>query len=255
MSPLPFVTIVISLLLVAVSVPARAADLINVIGSTTFNSRLFDPHQAEIEVAANVKLTVVANKSVWGLLALLEGRADVAMVSANVQDEVAAARKVAADLPYDKLVTFEVARTRVAFAVNPANPIRSLDPATLAKLLLGKIDNWHDVGGPHLAVRVVATQNGGGSVVAVRHQMLGGLPLVASAIRPESARHVVMVAQQEPGALAIAQLGLAQAAALPEIATNPPVQQILSLVTVGPPPEPVRRLQNAARAVALAQLQ
>lgn len=230
---------------------ALAGDTVTVHGSTTFNSSLLEPYQTQIEQAAGVKLTVVASKSVWGVLALLEGRADIAMISADLAGEVIAARKVVPELAYDRLVNFEVSRTRVAFAIHPDNPRRALKLDAVARILLGQIGNWREVGGPDLAIKVVATQDGGGSVVAVRTQLLGGQPLATTnAIRIESARHVIKIMQQEHGAIGIAQLGLLKAAGLPEIATDAPISQVLNLVTLGPPTPRLQAVLAAARAVA-----
>ena len=184
---------------------------------------------------------------------MLEGRADVAMISADLTGEITAARKVTTDLPYERLVNFEISRTRIAFAVHPANPVRALKLDTIGRILLGHTRTWNEIGGPDLAIRIVATQDGGGSVVAVRSQMLGGQALTTTnAIRLESARHVLKVVQQEPAALGIAQLGLLQAAGLPEIVTDAVVEQQLNLVTLGPPVPAVRALIDAARATAAA---
>jgi hypothetical protein len=42
-------------------------------GSTTFNSRLIEPYKGNIESATGRRLEVVANKSINGLMALVEG--------------------------------------------------------------------------------------------------------------------------------------------------------------------------------------
>jgi len=60
---------------------ARAEDFM-VQGSTTFTRRLMVPHQAAIEAASGHNLTVIPNKSIHGLTALFEKRADLAMISA-----------------------------------------------------------------------------------------------------------------------------------------------------------------------------
>jgi phosphate transport system substrate-binding protein len=237
------------------SCAVHAEDPLKVQGSTTFNARLLEPFQREIEEMAGVNLIVIGSKSLWGVLALLEGRADVAMISADLAGEIAAARQVAAELAYDRLINFSISRTRVAFAVHPTNTIRALKLDDVRKILLGEITSWHAVGGRQLPIRVVAVQDGGGVVVAVRSQLLDGRPLVsANSIRLESPRHVIKVVQQEPAALGINQLGLIQAAGLPEITTESAVEQQLNLVTLGPPSARIKALIEAARAVAAERL-
>lgn len=213
---------------------AFAADALRIQGSTTFFERVLAPNLARVEELSGTKLEVVPNKSIWGLIALLERRSDLAMISAGLDGEIEVARRTAPDLPYGELRIYEIARSRIGFAVHPSNPVRTLLSAQVADILRGTLTNWRDVGGPDLPIRVVATQDGGGTVVAVRTQLLDGQPISApGAVRPESARHVVQVVAQEPGAIGIAQLGLLKKAGLPEIETEKPVIQILSFVAIG----------------------
>ena len=67
---------------------SAAADPITIQGSTTFNRRLMEPHQEEIEAISGQQLTVIPNKSTPGLIALLEGRAQLAMISAPLEAEI-----------------------------------------------------------------------------------------------------------------------------------------------------------------------
>lgn len=219
-------------------------------GSTTFHSRLLRPFKRDIEAVSGVQLSVIANKSIWGLMALLEGRADLAMISASLAGEVEALKRIAPSLSVEQLQEFEVSRTRVAFAVHPSNPVRRLPIEKVKAILTGQIVNWKDVGGADLPIRVVATQDGGGTVVAVRSQLLDGAAISApDAIRLESARHVIAVVQQEAGAIGIAQMSLAQQGGVPDLVTDAVVEQQLSLVTLGPPSAAAKRLIDAARAV------
>jgi len=67
---------------VVLATSAAAAQPLVVQGSTTFNRRVMEPHQAEIEAASGQRLTVIPNKTTPGLVALLEGRAQMTMISA-----------------------------------------------------------------------------------------------------------------------------------------------------------------------------
>ncbi len=233
--------------------PARAADrvVLTVQGSTTFNDRILDPNLSRIEDQSGVKLTVIPNKSIWGLIALLERRADLAMISADLAGEITAAKAASPNLAFDQLQPFEIARARLAFVVHPSNPIRSLPLTDVKRILLGEISNWRDLGGPDLAIRVVATQNGGGTVIAVRSQLLDGRELsTKDSIRLEGARQVVKVVEQEPGSFGIAQEGLSLKAAVHIIETSASIEQVLSFVTLGIPAPPLKAVIDAARAAA-----
>jgi hypothetical protein len=121
------------------------AEPLTIQGSTTFNRRLMEPYLAEIEMMTGQQLTVIPNKSTPGLIALLEGRAHMAMISAPLDTEVALVRKVMPGLAFEKLRAFEIDRTRVAFAVNRANPVRAATLDQIADMMLGKITNWNEL--------------------------------------------------------------------------------------------------------------
>ena len=112
----------------------------------------------------------------------------------------------------------------------------------------GEIRNWREVGGDDRPIRVVAVNEGGGTVAAVRAAIPGTAPITPDAVRLESAKHVLKVIAQEPGAIGIAQLGLVHAARLNEIVTEQIIEQPLSYVTLGDPAPGVQRFITATRA-------
>ncbi|MGH1417635.1 MAG: substrate-binding domain-containing protein [Hyphomicrobiaceae bacterium] len=234
------------------SSPALTApDVVKVQGSTTFYSKLLGPNLKRIEKLAGVRVSCIPNKSIWGVIALLEKRADVAMISARMDGEIMIAKRTAKGLPYDKLREFNISSTRISFAVHPSNPVRRLTFDQVRKIFLGQIKNWSEVGGEDRDIRIVAVQDGGGTVVAVRKQMLNKKPLTShGAIRIESAKHLIKVVEQTPGAIGIAQLGLVKQAGLPEIKTEKSVEQSLNLVTLGEPSTSILAFIEAARKVA-----
>ena len=223
---------------------------IKVQGSTTFNSEILVLHRAAIEKAIGRQLSIVANKSSRGLLALMDRRIDVAMISAPLSSEIAAVRKLLPEGSFDQLREFRIASTRVAFVVHPQNPLKKLPFETVAQILTGRITNWKAMGGPDLPIVVVAVKEGGGTVVAVRAQMLGDAAFATGSIRLENANHVFKAVEQEPGAIGIAQLGLIKGAGLPELGTERHVEQPLAFVTLGEPSPEVMAIINTTRAIA-----
>ncbi len=223
----------------------RAANTdtpLRVQGSTTFYSEILVPFQKTIEASYGRSFDVVANKSSWGLLSLFEGRCDVAMISAPLSAEVISANKTMSQFPYGDLREHRIGATRTAFAIHPSNGATRLTLDQVASILKGDVTNWKDVGGRDLPILVVSVKEGGGTVAAVRAMVLGDAPMPITAVRLESANHVLKVVSQEPGALGIAQLGLIRRAKLPEIVTDRVVEQPLSFVTLGEPSPGVARL-------------
>jgi phosphate transport system substrate-binding protein len=227
-----------------------AAQPIIVQGSTTFNRRVMEPHQAEIEAASGQHLTVIPNKTTPGLVALVEGRAQMTMISAPLASEIQELHKVLPNCPCDRLKGFEITSTRVAIGVHPSNPVRQASLDTLMKVVRGEITNWRELGGPDLPIRV-ALAAGGGIVAVVETELLGGQrPVLKNMIYVNTPVQLVQVMEQEPGVLGFAQLSLVKQRGLPEIATERPLQTTLNLVTLDEPTPAMRAVIEAARRIA-----
>ena len=152
---------------------------------------------------------------------------------------------------FDRLQAFEVARTPMAFAVHPDNPVRAITIANLRRILLGEVRNWRDVGGRDLPIRLVMVREGGGVQASVESHVLNGQKIVApDPIRVQISSQVVKVVLQEPGALGLAQLAVVNRAHAPEMKLDDPVEQKLSLVTLGEPTPAMHSVIDAARKIA-----
>ncbi|CAN7470586.1 substrate-binding domain-containing protein [Bradyrhizobium sp. LjRoot220] len=231
------------------------AETLVVQGSTTFARNLMEPYHELIQSKSGHELTVIPNKSTPGLMALLEGRAHLAMISAPLDAEVDILRKAVPGMALDHLRAFEIARSRIAVVVNLANPVRALKREVIAQVLRGEIDNWKALGGPDLPIRVVLVGGGGGVTVAVQSELLSGQPAKSpNAIYVKTPVQLVQVVEQEPGALGFAQAALAKQRGTPEIALDKPLEQTLILVTAGEPTPAIRAVIDATRSVAQERL-
>jgi hypothetical protein len=77
------------LLLVQLQSAAALADPIIIQGSTTFARHLLANQKQKLEADSGQKIALIPNKSLPGLVALLEGRAHIAMISAPLESELA----------------------------------------------------------------------------------------------------------------------------------------------------------------------
>jgi phosphate transport system substrate-binding protein len=226
-----------------------AAQPIVVQGSTTFNRRVMEPHQAEIETASGQRLTIIPNKSTPGLVALFEGRAQMTMISAPLANEIEELQKVLPNCACQRLKAYEVTATRIAIGVHPSNPVRQASLDTLRKIVRGEITNWRELGGPDRQIRL-ALAVGGGIVAVVESELLGGQrPGLKNIIYVNTPVQLVQVMEQEPGVLGFAQLGLVKQRGLPEISTDRPLQTTLNLVTLDEPTPAMRAVIDAARRI------
>jgi phosphate transport system substrate-binding protein len=234
----------------AAVMPASAEPLIAQ-GSTTLSSQLMLPHQEAIEKLSGQKLVIVPNKSSLGIQALFEEGAQFAMISGPLEIEEKTLRKLIPNAAFDRLQTFEIARTRMAFAVHSDNPVRAISNDNLRRILLGEIRNWHEVGGLDIPIRLVMVREGGGVQASVESHVLKGQKIVApDPILVQISSQVVKVVLQEPGALGLAQYGVILRAGAPELKLDDPVEQKLSLVTLGEPTPPMMSVIKAARQIA-----
>jgi len=229
---------------------ARAQTFI-VQGSTTFTHNVMEPYQIAIEASSGHKLTVVPNKSSFGILALFEKRANFAMISGPLKIEIEHLKPSHPDLPYDLLRTFNISNTRMAFAINRDNPVRTITSDKMRGILLGEITNWREVGGPDLPIRIVKVREGGGVQAAIENELLRGKGInVPDPIRVQISSQVVKVVEQLPEALGLSQLNIVMKSNTQELNIDHPIDQHLDLVTLGDPTPEMRKVIDAARHIA-----
>ena len=244
-------TIAAVMLSAAAFVSQAAAETLIVQGSSTLNRRLFERHQGEIESLSGHELTIIPNRTMLGLIALMEGRAHIAMISAPLKNEIATLQKAMPGLAYERLQAHEVTATRVGIAVHPSNPLRKVSLEQLKDVLLGKIVNWSGVGGKNAPIRIVAVGGGGGVIGTVEAVLLNGERVsAANVLYVKTALQLVQVVEQEPNALGIGQISLVRQRGIPELATERPIEQSLGFVTLGDPSPAVKAVIDAARKVA-----
>jgi phosphate transport system substrate-binding protein len=239
----------------ALLVTSAAADELTVQGSSTFERQILVPHRAAIEAASGHKLNIVSTKSSDGILSLFERRAHLAMISAPLEGEVSFLREAKPSLPFERLRSFAISRTRVAFAIHPSNPVRSASIDQIRRVLLGEITNWQELGGADLPIQVVTVRGGGGVTVSVESALLGGKPMMAPhPIRVQAAWQVANVVQDEPAALGLAQVNILRQYKLPELATDRYIEQQLSLVSLGEPSPAMQAVIEATQVIAAAEI-
>ena len=70
-----------------------------------------EPHEAAIEAKSGQDITVIPNRTMLGIIALMEGRAHMAMISASLESEIGKMKKAMPGLDYDRLKAFEISST------------------------------------------------------------------------------------------------------------------------------------------------
>jgi phosphate transport system substrate-binding protein len=212
------------------------SDELIIQGSTTFNTTVLVPFGKAVELETGLQLNVVPNNSRLGLEALFAGEADLAMLSADLKSEERLLQAANPSLPYDNLQSFEIARSRVAFVIHPSNPVRNLPLDSIRRILTGETTNWKELGGLDQKILVVTVRPGGGVLATVETRLLGDGHITApDVLRVRVGNQIVTVAEQEPGAIGLSQSSLVQVRNAAELLADPPIEQVLSLISLGAP--------------------
>jgi phosphate transport system substrate-binding protein len=231
--------------------PSAAAETLIIQGSTTFNRVFMESQQPAIEAASGRILTVIPNRTRTGIIALMEGRAHLAMIAAPLETEIQALRKALPGLSFDQLQGYPIVSTRAAIAVHPSNPVRHSSLSAIKEVLLGHVTNWKALGGQDRDIRIVAVGGGGGVMTTVESVILKGASIeLPNVLYIKTATQVVRVVEQEPAAMGFAQLALVKQRDIPELVTDKPIEQVLSFVTFGPPSPAAQSVIDAARKIA-----
>lgn len=233
-----------------VGLSIASADQLILQGSSTFNRQVIEPFQAAIEAASKHELTVIPNRTLLGLISLMEGRAQIAMISAPLKSEVVNLEKTLPGFPYEKLQSHIIQSTRVAIGVNQLNRVRKLSLEQVKKILTGEITRWSAVGGEDQPIRIVLVGAGGGVTSTVESAVLNGNRINGTnVLYVKTAIQLAQVIEQEPNAVGFGQLLLIQQRGIPEIVTDRPIEQQLALVTLGDPSPAAQAVIDAARVV------
>jgi len=154
------------------------------------------PHQTSIESQSGQKVTLVSKNAGLGLQDLLEGKTDLAMVTASIKGAAAGIKADAAAL--SGLQSAEVAADPILFVVHPSNSLDSLTLEQIKAILTGQITNWKEVGGKDAAIKVFGLANVNGPRIALNEQLLGETDLAKSATIRQTPKDITPIVAQVP---------------------------------------------------------
>jgi phosphate transport system substrate-binding protein len=184
-------------LLLLISGPAWADVKIH--GATTVAFAVMKPHKAQIEELVGAEIAMFPSSSTRGLVDLIQGRADIAMLAEPLDTAAIAANAKQPGLvnPED-FVGRHVGDAVVEFIVHPSNPIQKLTQDQLARLYSGKIKNWSEIGGNNQPVMIV------GEPTSTAYRMIKetlAISYVADLRAVHNTNRTSIIVAQAPGAL------------------------------------------------------
>jgi phosphate transport system substrate-binding protein len=225
---------------------AAWAGQVSLHGSTTVMNAIMVPNKAEIEKRSGEQLEIVGNGSQRGIADLAAGRAQIAMISAPLAEEVTKVNEAnPGTIDARHLNAYQIGESRVAFAIHPSNTVRPATNSQLAEIFSGKTKNWRELGGADREIIIVTAQPGDGLRTMVETSLLNGMKLPPGTRAMTNATQIVKVVSQLPGAIGIvAPRSLDGSVA--ELRSDKPIGQPLILVTMGEETSEVRRVVEAA---------
>lgn len=184
-------------LLLCLTAPTSADVRIH--GATTVAFGLMRPHQLAIEQGSGATLIVLPSSTSHGLLDLVAGRADIAMLAEPFESIAASVnRKQPGTVDTALFVGAHVGTAQVQFIVHPTNPVGTISKDRLAGLFSGTIKNWSQIGGPNLAILLV------GEPTSSPHRMIQealGISYAADMRIVQNTNQTAMIVAQAPGAI------------------------------------------------------
>ncbi|MBU5613150.1 substrate-binding domain-containing protein [Geomonas azotofigens] len=146
--------VVATILCVVLCMPAFA-DEIKIEGGGTAINTVFLPIQKRYEKTHGDYLTIVQSSAVKGLIALNEGKVDIAAGAHPLEDIVAGAARDGVVIDAARFVSTQVGDNELVVIANRDSEVYRLSKEQLKGIFTGKIRNWKEVGGKDLAVTVI----------------------------------------------------------------------------------------------------
>jgi len=124
-----------------------------------------------MEKNPNVNIIVIGSSAGKGFQAILDGNADVAMMSRAIRGD----EREKAGQKGIRLAEKNIGRAAIAVITHVRNPVSELSLEQLRKLYTGQFDNWKQVGGPDAPVRCLTRKipESGGAVFFWSHVLDG----------------------------------------------------------------------------------
>lgn len=242
--------------------PAMAADftieppvppkmeILTLRGSSLVDAALMQPHLAALTKETGLTLEITANAQEQGLVDLQQGRGEVAMLNAKLEDVAKTINAVKEGYikPAD-YKSFDIGKTRLALVTNPDNKVKSLSAAQLKDILSGKIKSWKEVGGEDTPINLILEMPTTGTRKVFEKTYAGDKGIEAANKREVPATLVAQLAAQSPGSLGLT-LSAYLSKDVAEIKLEGAEEFPLILATKGAPSPKAEKLIGAVKKLA-----
>ena len=158
----------------AAAAGAATADTVKITGASTVLNVVVTPTRTAVEKATGHTLQIAGSGTGKGLVDLVDGASDIAMVSEPMDIAADAAAVAGKKIDVHAVQFFELKRDEIVFVVHPSNPVGKLSWDQLRDIHTGKIANWKEVGGKDQAIVVYSDSTTGGTRAMIKKVVMGG---------------------------------------------------------------------------------
>ena len=225
------------------------AAQVNLWGSTTCQKRFLEPGAKALEEATGIKIKVYGVGTGKGLLALFEGKTNVAISSNVLEGSIHSAQKVREkaglepiDVPKD-LQFHTITEDIIVPIVHKDNPVERLTWEQLAKLNTGEIKNWQEVGGPNMPAKIITSHAGSCTKAVFQKLVMKKSDYASDAEEVKSTRlELNLVSKNEGGIGAVSQGFYKLNPGNTKIVKTAKISRPLGLITIGDPEPDVQKI-------------
>ena len=187
----------LTMFLLALVAFGSSAETITIAGSTSV-APLVEEIATEYEAKnKNTKIVVNATGSSAGVKAVLDGTAQIGMVSRELTSEEKA----------KDIKAISIANDGIAVVVHPSNQVKDLTIEQVAQIFTGKITNWREVGGKDSKIIVVLRDAASGTRGAFEELVHKGKRAVETALVSPTTGTVRTTIATTPSAIGYISLG------------------------------------------------
>lgn len=254
--------LIVCLLLAAIGHPQAAKNnFLQIKGSDTMVNLMQSWAENFMESNPTDFIAVTGGGSGTGISSLISGTCDIAMSSRTIKEKEIKMANDKGIHPYE----INVALDGLAVVVHPDNPVSQLTMDQLAKIFIGRITNWKELGGVDAPIVLLSREvNSGTHVYFKEHVLRNGDPNSKEEFSPEalmlpSSQAIADEIAQNPNAIGYYGLGyvsqkqksvaIAVNASSPYVAPtaqtvsdgNYPISRPLIVYTNGQPQNDVKR--------------
>lgn len=184
------------------------AEEIKIEGGGTAITTVFMPIKDRYEKLHGHSLSILQSSAVKGLIALRDGKVDIATGAHPLEDLIAGAAKEGAIIDKSTLVATEIEDNRLVVIANRGSDVSRLSKEQLKGIFTGKITTWKEVGGKELPVQVVWGKETRGQNIQFTRIALDGEQVTQHTRTVITYRDIVETVRVTPGAIGVVPLNI-----------------------------------------------